>query len=225
MAVAIDASTPAIAAALANTITTSSFNPPDSSLLVAIPFRAIGLTMSNNGTALTWTSRKQDVDGSSIEIFTAPLPAARTGMTVTVSGGSSGEIALKTYVLTGADLTNPVGATGAGNSGTNNVTVTAYTSTIDGSRGLCGAYDSSARGLPTSTDNEDAYNIISSGMAVAKAANTTPAGTNVTFNLDAGGTAGGTWYWIAVEILPQVDPLRARLPVQSPTAMHRSYSW
>jgi hypothetical protein len=200
--VAIDASSPSLQAGLSNSLTTSAFNPPDNSVLVAVVIRSTGTTISTNGTALTWTSRKEDTDSGNIEIFTAPLVTGRTGMTVTASGATTGELALKVYVITGGDLSNPVGATGSGTSTANAPNVTGYTSTVAGSRGICGAFDQSARGLPTSTDDEAGYNLFSSGMSVAKAANTTPAGTAVTFNLDAGGTSTGNWYWIAVEILP-----------------------
>lgn len=201
MAVAIDASSPAIAAQLGSSATTASFNPPDNAVLVAVVFGTDSATMSNNGGALTWTSRKEDGIGSSLEIFTAPLPTGRTGMTVTATGGG-GEIALKVYVITGGDLSSPVGATGNGTSAVNNPTVTGYTSTFAGSRGICGAFDQSGRGMPTSTDDESAYSLVSAGMGVAKAANTATAGTAVTFNLDAASTSGGTWYWVAVEVKP-----------------------
>lgn len=222
MAVAIDASSPAIAAALSSSTTTSSFNPPDNSVLVAVVMATASATMSNNGAALTWTSRVENSNGA--EIFTAPLAAGRTGMTVTASGGG-GEIAFKIYVITGGDLSTPVGATGTGSSGTNNVTVTGYTSTLNGSRGICAAYDFSGRGTPSSTDDESTYSLISAGMGVAKAANTSPAGTNVTFNLDAGSTSAGSWYWAAAEIVPAPDPVRPAVYVNNITAVHRASRW
>lgn len=202
MALTIDASSPPLVASLSNSLTTATFDPPGNSVLVAVVLRSVDTTISNNSTALTWTSRIEDTLSSNIEIFTAPLASARTGMTVTASGASSGELALKVYVLPGADLSSPVGATGSGTSTANNPTVTGYTSTFAGSRGIAGAFDFSGRGLPASTDDESAYNLFSSGMAVAKAANTTSAGTAVTFNLDAASTSTGSWYWIAVEIKP-----------------------
>ncbi len=224
MAVAIDASSPAMVAQLASSGTTAAFNPPDNSVLVAVVFGTASATMSNNGAALTWTSRLEDGNGSSIEIFTAPLTTGRTGMTVTVTGGG-GEIALKVYVVTGCDPATPVGATGGGTSTSNNVTVNGYSSTIAGSRGLAGAYDSSGRGTPSSTDDESAYSLVSSGMAVVKAANTATPGTTVTFNLDASGSAGGTWYWIAVELLPQPDAPRLAVYTVTSAAVHRGSRW
>jgi len=218
LAVAIDASSPAISAQLSSSVTTDAFDPP-SSLLVAVVMCATDAVMSNNGTALTWTSRKQDTADFNSEIFTAPLATGRTGMTVTATGGG-GQLALKVYVITSADLSTPVGATGSGTSTTNNVTVNGYTSTVNGSRGIAAAVDGDGLGTPSSTDDESTFSLILSGMAVAKAANTATAGSNVTFNLDAAGVGTASWAWIAVEILPTAE---SRITiVQSLTAVHRA---
>ncbi len=222
MAIAIDASSPAIVTTTADPVTTASFSPPASTLLVACVFvensTDQAITVSNTGSALTWTQRvirttaEAGSNSGEVAIFTAPNTGAQAGITVTASVASvSSYAALKVYVLTGASLTSPVGTTGEGNSTTNNVTVTAYTSTVNNSRGICAAQDWLASGAPSSTDDEETFHTASqlSGMAISKSAATTPAGTSVTFNLDAAGTAAARWLWAAIEILPSVTlPLR-----------------
>lgn len=227
MAVAIDASSPAIVSGVvASAVTTAPFDPLDSSLLVATTLSSsIPDSITNNGAALTWTQRAVDSNQLTV-IYTAPLPSGRTGMTVTATWLATAGRALKVDVLTGADLSIPVGATGSGLSTVNNVTVNAYTSTVDGSRGICGAVDFNDLGAPTSTDDEVAASATAvSGMRVIKAANTTPAGSTVTFNLDAAGTGTPSWGWAAVEILPAAIVVVPTRIVQSVAAVHRASTW
>lgn len=222
MAIAIDGSSPAIVTTTADPVTTASFSPPASTVLVACVFvensTDQAITMSNTGTALTWTQHvirttaEAGSNSGEIAIFTAPNTAGQAGITVTATVATvSSYAAIKVYVLTGASLSSPVGATGEGNSATNAITPTAYTSTVLNSRGICAAHDWLAPGAPSSTDDEETFHTASqlSGMAVTKSANTTPTGTAVTFNLDSAGTAAARWIWVAVEILPSVTlPLR-----------------
>jgi hypothetical protein len=212
VAIAFDASSPAVVSGIGTTLTTASFDPPDQSLLVATVMGSASGTMSNNGSALTWTSR---VSGSSVQIFTAPLASGRTGMTATVTTGSSVSWGFKLDVLTGADLGTPTGATGTGSSTSNNIDINGYVSTIASSRGI----------LPTSTDDEAAWSSVFDGMRVAKAANTATPGTTVTFNLDAFGTGAANWSFAAVEILPLAVTVPQMRLVQSVAAVHRSYRW
>lgn len=221
MAIAFDASSPAVVAGIGTTLTTASFDPPGSALLVATVMGGNNPAMSNNGSPLTWTSRIENTT----EIFTAQLVTGRTGMTVTVTSDDSVSWGMKLDVLTGADLTTPVGATGSGSSTTNNVTVNGYVSTIADSRGICGARDGNGLGLPSSTDDEAAWTSVFSGMRVAKAANTGTAGTTVTFNLDAAGSSTPSWTWAAVEILPLAITVPQIRVVQPLAAVHRASRW
>jgi len=123
MALAIDASTPAIATGTTTAITTASFTPPNGSAIVILfgsNSQAAGDTsitsITNTGTAITWTRRARKnknassdggagVDGGA-EIWTG----VGTGgaITVTVNGLGSGtthEKAVQAVVLTGADTT------------------------------------------------------------------------------------------------------------------------
>lgn len=219
MPVAIDASSPAVVSSIGTSLTTASFNPPDSSLLVATVMGGNNPSMSNNGAAITWTSRVASIE---VEIFTAPLPTGRTGMTVTVTSGSSVSWGFKLDVVTGANLSSPVGATGTGDSSTNNLTATGYASTVAASRGISGAFDENGLGLPSTTDDGAAWSNVFAGIRVAKAANTAVAGTSVTFNFDAAGSSSAGWDWAAVEIVPALDPPRPAVYVANLTALHRA---
>lgn len=218
MIIAIDGSSPAITSGIGTSFTTSAFNPPDNSLLVATFMGSSSATISNNGTALTWTQRATNTNNC---IYTAPLATGRTGMTVTAGIGTSSSRGFKVDVITGADLSTPVGATGTGSSATQNVNVNGYTSTLAGSRGLCSVFESNGLGLPSSSDDEAAWSSVFDGMRVAKASNTATVGSTVTFNLVAP-SSGPSWSWLAVEIMPAPDPPRPAVYVRNIAAVHRA---
>lgn len=223
MAIVLETSPALVFNSLAASVTTATFDAPSGSLLLACAMLD-SPALSNSGDALTWTQRNSQTNDS---IWTAPVAAERTGMTVTLapSGGGSQQMALSVYVLTGADLGSPVAATGSGTSSTANVTVNGYTSTIVGSRGFAIARDTAAQGAPTSADIEQSWfgTLNRGGMSITKAANTAILST-VTFDLDnaLGGTA--TWAWIAAEVIPTQSqpPIRMWTP---PTAVHRASRW
>ncbi|MGW6498541.1 phage distal tail protein [Nonomuraea angiospora] len=195
---------------------TAQFSPPANSVLVACVFANDGssgtnITVSNNVSALTWTSRvrRDTVDSGGqnglAAIFTAPCPAGITNTRVTAATNRTTGIGVKVYVFTGVDLTTPVGATGEGSSPNNAINPNAYTSTAAGSRGVACASERSDTGAPTSTDDAAAtYNgtLGLAGMGVLKAANTGSSGSTVQFNLDASGGLPAEWNWCAVELMP-----------------------
>lgn len=208
MPIAIDASTPALVTG-GTSATTASFTAPTNSLLVAVCAFGVGIgttSVVNSGTGLTWTLQESSATyDANPSIFTAPAPisAART---VTAQTTSPVSTALKLLVVTGADLTAPVGATGAGDSTTPNLTAPVYTSTVAGSRAVGIATDSNADTTPTSSDVGFGFSLSSySGTAVHKAADTATPGTGVTLNFN-GGAAARLWDWAAIEILPLVTP-------------------
>ncbi|GGS88574.1 hypothetical protein ACFFV7_50910 [Nonomuraea spiralis] len=212
-------------------LTTAAFSPPDNSLLVACWSGTLTgtspPTMSNSGTARTWSLLTSRVfaDQPFAAIYAAPNPTALTNITATATGTDL-LAGLKLYVLTGADLGSPAGATGNGNTVDDNVTANGYTSTVAGSRGVCAAYDANNRGLPASTDSGSPWNITTparSGILVIKAANT-PAPATVTFNMNASGTLGGDWQWCAAEIKPEAEGRPIRI-LQALTAVHHAATW
>ncbi|MFI7691796.1 hypothetical protein ACIBQ6_22195 [Nonomuraea sp. NPDC049655] len=227
MAIAIATSPALVSTASATSLATAAFDAPEGALLVACTMIGGLAVLSNSGAALTWTQRH--VTGTSTDaIWTAPVPDARTGMTATVARDTGATFigGFSVYVVTGAGLGTPIGATGSGTSTTNNITPTGYNSTVANSRGLAVARDTAAGGTPTSTDDEQAWvrGINTAGMSVLKAANTASIGTGVTFNFDAFSTSPASWTWIAVEIIEEqpVPPTRVWTP---PTAVHRAANW
>jgi hypothetical protein len=229
--IAVDASTPAIVTGVTPR-TTASFTAPADSLLVALCSSNSGSvthTVTNSGTALTWTSRaKRDIFDSgaatpAVEIFTAPA-APSVARTVTLTSNNGGDtIELKLLVLTGVDLAAPVGATGEGSSATANLNAAVYTSTGANSRAVGIAADQNQAGTPTSSDVGFAWNITgeSSGIAVYKAADTPVIGTGVTLNFNG---TGGTrsWNWCAIEVLAAVVPYLAPRPLVLGQAVNRA---
>lgn len=152
MAVAVDASTPAIASAnpsVNQSITTASFTPPNNSLLVAAVLMeatsAVGPGWAFSGGG-SWTNQvDHDWDeafgNSFIAIATQYVPTGGAG---TVSwtrpnntGGGNGirTARLKVWVLTGVDSGTPVDSIGANNEGgstTNNLTTSSLTAGANG---------------------------------------------------------------------------------------------
>jgi len=214
---AIHSSTPARVQGI-DPITTAAFNPPDNSLLlVMISSDAAGnndpaLSITNNGTPLTWNliaeRSKNDAGAQDGEAsaFYALLPTGRTGMTVTATITDQNlNFSMKVYVVTGHNTTTPIGAIGEGSSTTNNITPTIYTSTVANSLGFGVASDWNATGLPTSTDQEDAFHIAGwvSGLSAYKGSVTSSVGTPVTINIDAAGTGATALNWVGFEVKPQ----------------------
>ncbi|MFC3986428.1 phage distal tail protein [Streptosporangium jomthongense] len=201
MAVGIATSPALVQRWTSGTLTTAAFSPAAGTLLVAC-VAAFNAAPTVSGGGLTWTRRVQRIySGAYHEIWTAPCAAGASGITVSVTGSWSGA-ALKVYVVTGASLATPVGATGNNSTAVNNSNVAAYTSTGAGSRGFLVAVEYTT-GSPTSTDDFTAFGDSSHfwGLVAAKAANTPTAGTSVTFNLDAAGSGTADWQWAAIEVL------------------------
>lgn len=221
--------TPALVAdASVSSVSTASFTRPEGGLLVAMVVALSASTYTLSGGSLTWTQRV----ANSADIWTAPVTGSGT-MTVTVGNLTDPDFAVsvaavKVVGVTGQSLLNPIGSTGSGESSTNNLTVSGYTSSAAGSRGFFCGLDSNAAGAATSTDTGSGWTenvgfFDVAGVAVHKAANTTNAGTSVTFNADASGSGEAAWEWAALEIVPDVV-VRQRAAL-SRAAVHRAASW
>lgn len=195
-------------------VSTASFaRPAAGSLLVAkvmAMFTDSAPTVSGGG--LTWQRRAQRINGPDYaEIWTAEV-AGSGNMNVTLGGLSSGfglAAGLKVSVVTGQHADNYIGATGSGVSTTNNLTVNAYTSTANNSRGFFAGVEAEGLGNPSAGLGDQGFPWTAnftlgegSGIAIVKAANTPTAGTDVQFNADAAGTSTADWTWAALEILP-----------------------
>ena len=150
MAVAIDASSPALASgdAAAGTTTTAAFNPPAGSYLVALvgldnDAVVTGSITDNKGGG--WTLLKRDNNWGGVEVWGKALASAQTGMTVSLtatSGWSGTQTAkLKVVVLTGS---SGPGASASGATG--NINSVSITPSASGSMLLGGIVDN-ARAL------------------------------------------------------------------------------
>lgn len=109
MALAQDASTPAVVQTTATSASTAAFTPPVNSLLVmTCAYNDVTngdhtLTISNSGTGLTWTHLNNFQAAQSSYIFWTYLTSAPGSMTVTVTNSSdAGVMVLYPLVLTGA---------------------------------------------------------------------------------------------------------------------------
>jgi hypothetical protein len=218
MAVAVDASSPAIATNTTSAnLTCAAFNPPACLLVACIGADGTGnmtATVTNNGTALTWTNRSErdlgDAGAQSghASIYTAELTAGRTGMTVTlqVTGTGAGAKALKVYCVTGYDTSDPIGNTpGEGSSTTNSITPTIISAAESANSLLfVAANEFNQLGVPTSSDlTIDTYNISGAASGLfGRKAGPTSAGGAATGNLDAAGTAAAAWNWASIEVEP-----------------------
>lgn len=206
----------------ATAITTAGFTSAANQLLLACvgcnnsttsSNAALTLTMSNSGSALSWTvSIVKDCssvafDTGGVAIAWAIVPDIRVGMTITatVSGVTYSGVSMKPYTFLDGDYNaaSPIGQVGSGSHTTNTATLAAYTSGTDGSRGVGVWLDwADPGGAPTSADTEDAYDTVSTnGMSMFKAANTSPTGA-VTFDVDGPGAGALQAIWAAVEVKP-----------------------
>lgn len=219
--IGIDKSSPARVSSSGSSevVTTAGFDPPAGSVLLAMVSadtdddQSATISMSNSGDPLGWwTAVDQDwpnseVPGEHASVHVGSLPSSLSGLTVTATSDVELPLSLKVYVVTGASLDAPVGALGQGSSTANNSSPTAYISTTPGSRGFGVASDFMARGLPVSSDEEDAFDEDwLSGLSVVKAMATDSPGTDVEMNFDGGGGSFTEWNWAAVEIRPAGAP-------------------
>lgn len=145
-------------------------------------------------------------------------------MTVSVqrtNNGGSNRISFKVYVVTSGDTTTPNGATQSGFSTTNNLTSTAYTSTVNNSRGFGCATCWNALGSPVTTDTGDPEHDAGqiSLISLYKTADTTPSGSSVSANFDASGSAAAAWNWVTLEIRPATGAATTAPPFYNPQPM------
>jgi hypothetical protein len=235
VALAIDASTPAIAVQATGTtatVTTASFTPPAGSLLV-IQYAANTIdptspatpTITDSlGVPLTYTlqdfSARADTpaaDGQAAT-WTAPV-ASSTAMTVTVTNQAASpnrHAALRVRVLTGQHAT-PVGAHGKSGSISASSIAQNYTAQATGGWGFIGVIDWSATGAMTAGTGctvEGSANVgapdITYGFARRTSADDVNGNTN-TLNVTLGG-ASTSVRWTYIEILPDV----ASIPYSPP---------
>jgi hypothetical protein len=167
---------------------------------------ASGTTVTDSVDGSTGWTKEIESAANSAQIWTKKVSSA-VSRTVTADDGGSGfnnYIAMKVDVFTGCHLTDWIGATGTSTSTTNDLTASAYTSTVDHSFGTGCALDTAINGVPTSSDtlSAGATGADHSHATVRKAAATSTASTAVTLNFNAAGAGTAGWHWVAIELLP-----------------------
>lgn len=215
-----DASSPARFVSTASTTTaesgtSASFSPPDDSWLFAsVPTNEqIGLTstvtVTNTGTALTWTqvAKLDNPSGGGAAVYRAYNATAQVGITVTTSITYSGASVTASSASTNAWVdvwtgcaTSQTGAAAATSSGTATTTNPSVTTTASGSRVAGLMLDWGANGNPTSSDTIDSYTVatFTSGGRAYKASDSGAAG-SVSLNFVTTGSPVNTF--IVYEIL------------------------
>jgi hypothetical protein len=248
VALAIDASTPAIAVQATGTtatVTTASFTPPAGSLLV-IQYAANTIdptspatpTITDSlGVPLTYTlqdfSARADTpaaDGQAAT-WTAPV-ASSTAMTVTVTNQAASpnrHAALRVRVLTGQHAT-PVGAHGKSGSISASSIAQNYTAQATGGWGFIGVIDWSATGAMTAGTGctvEGSANVgapdITYGFARRTSADDVNGNTN-TLNVTLGG-ASTSVRWTYIEILPAAAASIPYSPPRSAVTRDSGEAW
>jgi hypothetical protein len=224
VALAIDASTPAVVvntSATTATITTASFTPPAGSVLLILwtcdeaSGPAAPSITDNLGAHLTYTQpdwkRKADAApnlfGQAASWTTTVGTSAAMTVTVT-SGSASGErvASLSVQVLTGADTTTPVGAHGKSGSSSAASISQSYTAAATGGRGFIAICDADVKGAQTAgtgTSIIGSGNILTNiSYALARrTASDDSSGVSNSINTTLAGTSTDL-AWVYVEILP-----------------------
>lgn len=229
MALAIDASTPAIAVqsvAIVATVATASFTPPAGSLLIIrwSGDTAGGATPStptitdNLGVHLTYTlldfqsrASAPTVDGQAASWWA--VVGASTAMTVTVTSQSiSGNrlAALNVTVMTGQNVSTPIGAHGKSGSASTSSIAQSYTAQATNSWGFIGVLDWDVAGPETAGSGctlEGSANI-GIGDTYGFVRRTSADGSNGasnSLNVTLPGTSNNL-SWVYLEVLPDIPP-------------------
>ena len=194
----------------ASSLTSAAFNVPAGSLVVVCVHMDAAVnthSVSNNGAALSWTTigiqRRATSGTGSAAAFVAACPTARTGLTVTWNSGGTGDhTGVKVYVITGADLVDPIGGKTQGASTSNTLTTTAFSTEKANSLCFVVADEFSTAGTTTAPGLDDFFPYDSSGLIAGGSGYKRfgAAGSNATLSMDAAGTGSADWNWIAFEI-------------------------
>lgn len=227
MALAIDASTPALASATTGTaVSTAAFTTPTAVFLLAMvardsPGTPTGNTGTITGAGLAWTlaGRKSDTGSNQIaggtgqggiaEMWWAYSSAALTSVQVTDTQSLTNQAhGLKVIVITGAESTwgGAISAGGSANTGASPVPSATLTTTAANSWVFSCSNDWNASGAGTAGSGQtiiDSSTISGTGTGITahywrQTAVTATSGTSVTNNLTA--PSGQTWNELILEV-------------------------
>lgn len=253
MALAIDASTPAVATGTTAAITTASFTTPAAVFLLALVGRNVSTAATNStgtvsGAGLTWARAGQKTDYASAttvisggtnqpadaDVWWAYSPSALTAQTVTDTradalSGANREHALQVMVLTGAETTwgGAIGATAA----SSGLPSLATTTTAAGAWMFSVSTDWLAKGAGTAGAGQTIINdyTVTGNVTVhfwRQTASTATPGTSVTENLTA--PSAEQYNMINVEVRPAAggstaNPLSVRAVIRVPMIRAANY--
>lgn len=248
MALAIDASTPALAsnsASATTTLTSAAFSPPAGSFILVMTARdSAGATVNeqqviSSTPALTWTiiGRKTDYASATSVIaggtnepgdiemwwaYTATAPGSTTVSTALASGATAADAAMQVVVLTGAETTFGGAKAASGNTAT--TPSVAVTTTAANSWVFSMSTDWTAGVVGTVGAGQTIINQVQfSGLMTynfwRQTATTASSGTAVTNNLTA--PASQQWNEIAVEVRPGAVATPNPLAVRAVTTVPR----
>lgn len=207
MAIAVDASSPALVGGSAASLQTAAFSPPAGSILVACMHADPGrtFTVTNTVASVTWVSILQEFPSGvgSVAARYAYLAAGATNMSVTAAGSINNDFGLKVYVVTGADTATPIGAvaTGGGTADTANTLSKNLTPQVAASLGFVVAEDFTDQvGTTSSNTTFSAYDVFQNVAGGSGYRLMGAAGGVENFSVDAAGTAASTWAWGLFEV-------------------------
>lgn len=201
MALAISSATTRVSSTSAQSVTTASFNVTAGQLLLACTATAYTTSSITDSAGGTWTLASGF--GTSICVYRRQV-TSNGSLTVTFTHtNAASKLSLSVWAVTGHDQSSPVGGTGSGSGSTvNNITPTAFTSTVSGSLLVASAYDVNSLGTPSSSDLTYTAGANPASMSGYK---TLGAPGSQTVNFDAYGSSNAQWYWCAAEIKPAIE--------------------
>lgn len=223
MPVAVDGSSPPRALITTGTsLSTAAFNPPANSVILVGLTADHGvnldptLTVADNaaGGALTWNLiavRRQQDAGSGhagkVGLYYAVCLTARTGLVVTGTTSVSNQVTMLARVLTGVDLTTPIGSVLASSSTANPLVTTGVTPGLaDGMMWFTANDSVGAGGGPTAQPSAsdatawDPYYDGNSNFAGAMGYKPILSLSPITFSLTGVGDTSIGWNYVVVEV-------------------------
>lgn len=210
---------------VSTTLTSASFTPLSSSQLMlvcanlnqSVATNTFTISDSVNGSS-GWTQAVLKDGSNSTYLGSAAIWYRQAGSTaprtITMTDNVGRTKSFKTYLITGQDLTTPIGASGTGALSASSNSVSGYTSTAANSVGFISATEYLGNNpFLISTDNDDLYYLSARYAALAGYKNsiTAPVGTAVTFDIQIAGTALNINYAV-IEINRAVTNLQITYP-------------
>lgn len=164
----------------------------------------VACTISNDGTALSWTTvvNAGAADTGTVAAFYTHLAADRTDLSVTITRGdiNSDSPCVKAWLLTDHDAADILGAATNTTSTTENLTSASITPETSGV-GFGVGTDYTQSGTPTSSDLTNVTTFdISGDISAIHGYKALSAGVGATANFNANGTPTGAWRYAWFEI-------------------------